>query len=80
MSAYSDCSFNGYKAIVHKATDYYATAMNVPTGVVYAENIAELSFGGEDHTGHRRENRIAVFIPGVFWDAEQDCFVKIGKK
>ena len=80
MSAYKDHVFDGSEYIVHQSGSFHSTAMNVPTGVVYILNMVERSFGGEDHMGHTRTVRNIVFIPGVFWDAEQDCFVKIGAK
>ena len=80
MSAYKDHIFDGSRYLVHQNETFSSTAMNVPTGVVYISNMVELSFGGEDHTGLTRTVRNIVFIPGVFWDAEQDCFVKIGAK
>lgn len=80
MSAYKDHVFDGSEYIVHQSGSFHSTAMNVPTGVVYISNMQERSFGGEDHVGHTRTVRNIVFIPGVFWDDEEECFVKIGAK
>ena len=81
MSAYSNYDFDGTYEIIHSYKDRYphtVCAVNTPTGAVFIDTTQETHWYGS------REDLVttktSVFIPGVFWDAGEGCFVKIGAK